>query len=92
MGLRPPKGMKSIGPATNVYGTVPSPLVIPPAPACRGTEAKRRDLRFSGPFLGMCLDSCIKIRPGKTMLLLRVAFALSLVPIAVQNPLDPLKS
>jgi hypothetical protein len=29
------------------------PFVIPPAPACRGTEANRRDLQLRGPFLEM---------------------------------------
>jgi hypothetical protein len=33
---------KCIGTATTFYGTVALSFVIPPAPACRGTEAKRR--------------------------------------------------
>jgi hypothetical protein len=32
---------KGIGPATTLYGTVALSFVIPPAPACRGTGAKR---------------------------------------------------
>src|ERR1700688_3810827 len=41
MGLRPTKGdEKRFGPATTLYGTVALSFVIPPAPACRGSEAE----------------------------------------------------
>jgi hypothetical protein len=41
MGLRPTQvDEKRLGPATTLYGTKALSLVIPPAPACRGSEAE----------------------------------------------------